>query len=244
MNKWVKSTLIGIPSVLCLGGFGAYVWFWGAPVGINNYINKKSLQLVADSPEMLTYMGMIDNTPLDRHSGKLADYTEAQWDKSVQKTKDLLEGLEKYKDKDLTEQERLSYDITKWLFEDEIAGVDYRYSSYPLNQLSGPQVDLPSFLTDMHAIVSHKSAERYISRVREFGRVLNETHTNVQIHAENGVVAPDFIIQKIVIGMESFIKGGVNENPLVKTLPARLDKVEKLSDEDKNEIVSKVERCQ
>ena len=240
MRKWIKRTLIGIPTVLLLGGFGAYVWFWGAPVGINNYINKKSLQLVTDSPEMLTFLGIFDNTPLDRHSGKLADYSEAQWDKSNEKTKDLLKGLEKFKDKDLSEQERLSYEITKWLFEDEIKGEAYRYSSYPINQLSGPQVDLPSFLTDTHAVVSKKSAERYLSRVREFGRVLSETHTNVQTHAENGVIAPDFIIEKTILGMESFIKGSVEENPLVKTLPARLDKVEKLSQSDKDEIMVEV----
>ena len=240
MRKWIKRTLIGIPSVLLLCGFGAYVWFWGAPVGINNYINKKSLQLVTDSPEMLTFLGIIDNTPLDRHSGKLADYSEAQWDKSTEKTKDLLKGLEKFKDKDLSEQERLSYEITKWLFEDEIKGEAYRYSSYPINQLSGPQVDLPSFLTDTHAVVSKKSAKRYLSRVREFGRVLSETHTNVQTHAENGVIAPDFIIEKTILGMESFIKGGVEENPLVKTLPARLDKVEKLSQSNKDEIMTEV----
>jgi len=240
MRKWLKRTLIGIPSLLALGGLGAYVWFWGAPVGINNYINKKTIQMATDSPELLTYMGMIDNTPLDRHSGKLADYTEAQWDKSIEKTKDLLKGLEKYEDKDLSEQQRLSYDITKWFFEDQIAGEEYRYSSYPINQLSGPQVDLPSFLTDIHAIKSKKSAERYISRVREFGRVLNETHANVEIHTENGVIAPDFIIEKVIGGMESFIEGGVSENPLVKTLPARLDKVEALTQSDKDEIMSEV----
>lgn len=240
MRKWIKRTLIGIPSVLLLGGFGAYVWFWGAPVGINNYINKKSLQLVSDSPEMLTFLGMIDNTPLDRHSGKLSDYTQAQVDKSIEKTKDLLKGLEKYKDKDLSEQERLSYEITKWLFEDDIADENYRYSRYPLNQLSGPQVDLPSFLTDMHTIKSKKSAERYVSRVREFGRVLDETRINVDLSTENGVIAPDFILEKTILGMESFIEGGVDENPLVKTLPARLDKVEGLSQSDKDEIMSEV----
>ena len=240
MRKWLKRTLIGIPSVLLLGGFGAYVWFWGAPVGINNYINKKSIQFATDSPEMLTYLGIIDNTPLDRHSGKLADYTEAQRDKSIEKTKDLLKGLEKYKDKDLSEQERLSYDITKWLFEDGIAGEAYRYSSYPITQRSGPQVNLPSFLTDTHAIKSKKSAERYISRLREFGRVLGETHTNVQTHAENGVIAPNFIIEKTILGMESFIEGGVDQNPLVKTLPARLDKVEKLTQSDKDDIMAEV----
>ena len=92
----------------------------------------------------------------------------------------------------------------------------------------------------MHTIKSKKSAERYVSRVREFGRVLDETRINVDLSTENGVIAPDFILEKTILGMESFIEGGVDENPLVKTLPARLDKVEKLSQSHKDDIMAEV----
>lgn len=236
--KWVKRIGLGLFGLILFLLIGAYIWFWGKPVGITNYINKKSIQMATDSPELLTYMGMIDNTPLDRHSDKLADYTEAQMDKTIAKAKDTLDGLEKYGPEGLDRQELLSYRITKWFFEDQLAGEEYRYTGYPITQLSGPQINLPSFLTDTHAIESKKSAERYLSRVNEFGRVLDETHTNVKIHAENGVIPPDFIIEKIINGMESFIEGGAEENPLVKTLGPRLDKVEGLSNEDKLDIVN------
>ena len=52
-------------------GVGGYFWFWATPVGVNNYVNKVSLQLLLRSPELLTSLGVIDNTPLDFHSGRL-----------------------------------------------------------------------------------------------------------------------------------------------------------------------------
>ena len=238
---WIKKTGLGLGGLIILGALGGYVWFWGAPVGVNNYINKASIKMATDSPELLTYIGMIDNTPLDFHSGKLADYTKAQEDKSLEKLKAAQEGLAKYGPDGLEGQELLSWKITHWFFEDLLNDAKFEYSGYPISQLSGPTVNLPQFLTDTHAIESPKSIERYLSRVDEFGRVLGEMKTRVEDHRDNGVVAPDFIIEKVLVGLRSFIEGGAAENPLVKTLPARLDKVEGLSDEQKNDYVARAQ---
>ncbi len=237
---WIKKTALGLGGVICLGALGGYVWFWGKPVGVNNYINKASIKMVTDSPELLTYMGMIDNTPLDFHSDKLADYTKAQDEKSLEKLRAAQKGLAKYGPDDLEGQELLSWKITHWFFEDLINSAEYEYSGYPITQLSGVTVDLPQFLTDTHAIVSEKSVERYLSRVDEFGRVLEEMKIRVEDHRDNGVVAPDFILEKILVGLLSFIEGGATDNPLVKTLPARLDKVEGLTEDQKADYVVRV----
>ncbi len=236
---WIKKSLLGLGGVVLLSGLGGYVWFWGKPVGVNNYINKASLQMLTDSPEMLTYIGMIDNTPLDFHSGKLADYTKAQDDLSLEKLKKGRAGLDKYGPDGLDGQELLSWKITAWFFDDLLNDAKYEYSGYPVTQLSGPTVNLPQFLTDTHAIKSKKSAERYLSRVEEFGRVLGEMTVRVEEYRDNGVVAPDFIIEKILTGLRSFIEGGAAENPLVKTLPARLDKVEGFSEAQKSDYVAR-----
>jgi hypothetical protein len=53
----------------------ASMWFWFTPVGLNNYINKITLQLTFDSPQLLTQLGFIDNTLFDFHSGKLDNLT-------------------------------------------------------------------------------------------------------------------------------------------------------------------------
>ncbi|VAW08257.1 hypothetical protein MNBD_ALPHA05-1152, partial [hydrothermal vent metagenome] len=120
---------------------------------------------------------------------------------------------------------------------------EFEYGSYPINQISGPTVNLPQFLTDTHAIVSEKSAKRYVARVNEFGRVLREMKVRVEDHRDNGVVPPDFIIEKSLAGMRAFIEGGAAENPLVTTLPARLDEVEKLSAERKAELVAETTKA-
>jgi len=236
---WIKKSLLGLGGVILLGGLGGYMWFWGKPVGVNNYINKATLQVVVDSPEILTYMGMIDNTPLDFHSGKLADYTKTQDEKSLTKIKKGRKNLDKYGPEGLEGQELLSWKITSWFFDDMIRQAEFDYSGYPINQISGATIDLPQFLTDTHSIKNKKSVERYLSRVEEFGRVLGEMKVRVEDHRDNGVVAPDFIIKKALAGMRSFIEGGADENPLVATLPRRLEKVEGLSDEAKADYVAR-----
>lgn len=236
---WIKKSLLGLGGTVILAGLGGYVWFWGKPVGVNNYINKATLKIVADSPEILTYMGMIDNTPLDFHSGKLASYTQAQIKESLEKTIKARKNLDKYGPEGLDGQELLSWKITAWFLDDLIRQGELEYSDYPVNQISGPTVDLPQFLTDTHTIKNKKSVERFLSRVEEFGRVLDEVKTQVEDHRDNGVVAPDFIIEKSLIGMRRFIEGGAEANPLVTTLPRRLEAVEGLSQAEKEDYVAR-----
>lgn len=236
---WIKKSVLGLGGVVIVGALGAYVWFWARPVGVTNYVNKAAVQLVVDSPEIMTYIGMIDNTPLDFHSGKLANYTKAQEAISNAKIKKIRKALNRYGPDGLDGQELLSWKISAWFFDDIIADAEFEYSSYPVNQISGALVDIPQFLTDTHAIKSKKSAQRYLSRMEEFARVIGEVKVQVEEHEAGGVVAPDFIIEKALIGMRKFIEGGADKNPLVVTLPARLDKVDGLSDADKDAIIAK-----
>jgi uncharacterized protein (DUF885 family) len=235
---WIKKSLLGLGGAVVLLGVGGYVWFWGKPVGVNNYVNKATLQLAMDSPEIMTYIGMIDNTPLDFHSGKLASYTKEQEQVSLEKTKKARANLDKYGPDGLEGQELLSWKITAWFLDDLIRQGEFEYSGYPINQISGPTVDLPQFLTDTHSIKNEKSVKRYLARVEEFGRVLREMKIRVEEYRDNGVVAPDFIIEKALVGMNSFIEGGADANPLVTTLPRRLDTVEGLSQSAKDDYVA------
>lgn len=220
---------------------GAAMWFWFTPVGVNNYVNKVTIELAIDSPELLTGLGMIDNTPLDFHSGKLADYTKAQDEKSLAKLKKARAGLDKYGPDGLEGQELLSWKITAWFFDDLIRQSEYEYSGYRVVQNSGVTVDMPQFLTDMHVIKNEKSVKRYISRLHEFGRVLGETQARVEDDRKHGVTPPDFIIEKSIAGMRAFIEGGATENPLVTTMPAKLDAIEGLSDDAKANYLGEIE---
>ncbi|NNF41291.1 MAG: DUF885 domain-containing protein [Woeseiaceae bacterium] len=233
----------GLVVLLLLVAGGASMWFWFTPVGVNNYINKVSIQLASDSPELLTSLGMIDNTPLDFHSGKLSDSTKAQDEKTLAKLKKARAGLDKYGPDGLEGQELLSWRIAAWFFDDIVRQAEFEYGGYRVVQNSGPTVNLPQFLTDSHVIKNEKSVRRYISRLNEFGRVLTETKARVEDDRDNGVVPPDFIIEKSLNGMRAFIAGGASQNALVTTLPEKLDEIEKLDAEQKAALIDEATRA-
>ena len=224
--KWLKRVVMGLVATLIVASAGASMWFWFTPVGVNNYINKVTFQLAIDSPELLTYLGAIDNTPLDFHSGKLADYTREEEERSIAKLRDARAGLDAYGPEGLTGQELLTWKIAAWFFDDLLRQAELRYSGYRVNQISGVTVNMPQFLTDTHVIKNEKSVRRYLSRLREFGRVLRETHARVIDDRANGVIPPDFIIEKALVGMNKFIEGGADNSPLVTTLGPKLDELE------------------
>ena len=224
--KWLKRVVMGLVATLIVASAGASMWFWFTPVGVNNYINKVTFQLAIDSPELLTYLGAIDNTPLDFHSGKLADYTREEEERSIAKLRDARAGLDAYGPEGLTGQELLTWKIAAWFFDDLLRQAELRYSGYRVNQISGVTVNMPQFLTDTHVIKNEKSVRRYLSRLREFGRVLRETHARVIDDRANGVIPPDFVIEKALVGMNKFIEGGADNSPLVTTLGPKLDELE------------------
>jgi len=217
------------------------MWFWFTPVGLNNYVNKITLQLTFDSPQILTQLGFIDNTPLDFHSGKLDDQTKAHEDAVLARLRKARAGLDKYGPDGLSGQELITWKTTAWFLDDLIREGEFEHDGYRVNQISGVAVDTPQFLTDAHVIKDERSVQRYLSRLAEFGRVLRETRVRVEDDRAAGVIPPDFVIDQSLVGMRAFIADGAAKNPLVTTLPAKLEKIESLTAAERQAFVKRAE---
>lgn len=236
--KWVLKALKYLFSVVLVGGLAAYLWFWALPVGLNNYVNKISIQMVLDSPEMITSLGLVDNTVLDFHSDKLDSYTAESEDQALAFLREAREGLDDYGPEGLEGQELLSWKITAWFFDNILRSAEHKYSGYRVNQISGVMVNMPQFLTDQHRIANEQAAVNYLARLKEFGRVIDEVKVRVLDDRDNGVVAPDFILDKALVGMRSFSDNPVANNPLVTSLQSSLDKLDDIDAERKVELVA------
>jgi uncharacterized protein (DUF885 family) len=217
----------------------AAMWFWFTPVGLNNYVNKITLQLTLDSPQILTQLGFIDNTPFDFHSGKLDDQTKAHEDEVLARLRKARAGLDRYGPAGLEGQELITWKTTAWFLDDLIRQGEFEHSGYRVNQISGVTVNTPQFLTDAHVIKNERSVERYLSRLTEFGRILRETHVRVEEDRAAGVIPPDFVIDQSLVGMRAFIADGATKNPLVTTLPAKLEKIESLTPAQRQALVER-----
>jgi len=236
--KWVLKALKYLFSVVLVGGLAAYLWFWALPVGLNNYVNKVSIQMVLDSPKMITSLGLVDNTVLDFHSDKLDSYTAESEDQALAFLREAREGLDDYGPEGLEGQELLSWKITAWFFDNILRSAEHKYSGYRVNQISGVMVNMPQFLTDQHRIANEQAAVNYLARLKEFGRVIDEVKVRVLDDRDNGVVAPDFILDKALVGMRSFSDNPVANNPLVTSLQSSLDKLDDIDAERKAELVA------
>jgi uncharacterized protein (DUF885 family) len=236
--RFVKRGLLGLLGATGIGVAVAAFWFWFTPVGVNNYINKVTIQVAMDSPELITRLGLIDNTVLDFHSGKLADYTKEADERSLEKLRTARKGLDDYGPEGLEGQELLSWKIAAWFFDEWLVNAEMEHSGYRVNQISGVTVNLPEFLTDAHAIIDRRSADRYLSRLSEFGRVLREVKDRVIDDRDHGVIPPDFVIEKSLTGMRRFISEGASQNVLVTDFASRLSEVEEISAEDQAVLVS------
>jgi uncharacterized protein (DUF885 family) len=223
-------------TLIFLASLAGYFWFWAAPVGINNYVNKVSIQLLMRSPELLTSLGLVDNTPLDFHSGKLDRYDKVSTRNALNFLRQSRDGLNDYGPKGLEGQELLSWKIVAWFFDDLIRQGEFEHGGYLVNQISGPMVNLPQFLTDRHSIKDEKSFERYLGRLKEFSRVISEVKVRVMDDRDNGVMPPDFIIEKALLGMRKFYEGGAIANPLITTLSSKLEMIDEMSDQRKAEL--------
>jgi uncharacterized protein (DUF885 family) len=241
MRKIAK-VLAWIGGLTAVAIAAASMWFWFTPVGLNNYVNKITLQLTIDSPQILSQLGFIDDTPLDFHSGKLENYTKAHEDAVLARMRKARAGLDRYGPEGLSGQELVTWKTTAWFLDDVIRQGELEHNGYRVNQISGVTVSTPQFLTDTHVIRSERSAERYLSRLTEFGRVLRETHERVVDDRAAGVVPPDFVIDQSLIGMRAFIAGGAASNPLVTTLPAKLEKVDGLTAAARQAYVKQAEQ--
>lgn len=228
-----------IGGLAAIAGVGAAMWFWFTPVGLNNYVNKITLQLTLDSPQILTQLGFIDNTPFDFHSGKLDDQTKAHEEEALARLRKARAGLDRYGPAGLAGQELITWKTTAWFLDDLIRQGEFEHSGYRVNQISGVTVNTPQFLTDAHVIKNERSVERYLSRLTEFGRVLRETQVRVEEDRAAGVIPPDFVIDQSLIGMRAFIAAGAAQNPLVTTLPAKLEKIDSLTAAERQALVER-----
>ncbi len=239
--RFVKRGLLGLLGAAGIGLLVASFWFWFTPVGVNNYINKVTIQAAMESPELITRLGLIDNTVLDFHSGKLADYTKEADERSLEKLRTARERLDNYGPEGLEGQELLSWKIAAWFFDEWLVNAEMEHSGYRVNQISGVTVNLPEFLTDAHAIIDRRSADRYLSRLTEFGRVLREVKDRVIDDRNHGVSPPDFVIEKSLTGMRSFISEGAAQNVLVTDFAKRLSEVDEIGAEDQALLVSEAQ---
>lgn len=211
MGKWFLRILLLILAAVAVLAVNA-IWF--KPFSSRVFYERVFLEYGLESPELLTQLRMLESIGIRNHNAKLDDRSQQAGDAQQAKLTADLATLRQYDREAMSEQEKLSYDMLEWFMAHNAEGEQWRYHGYPVNQLFGVQNSLPNFMVNSHPLYDLTDAEHYIARLEQFQRVFLQVVEDLQIRANKGVIPPRFVLEKVLIEMQGFTAGAIEEQLL------------------------------
>ena len=211
------------------------------PYSIDHYLAKELSMNLMESPEFMTYIGIFDSlNVILKHNQKLTIDSLEDGEDDYRDNLKHLEMLQKYDPNDLSGVQKVTRKIA--IFDTE-NGIDrfenFRFHSYPFNQISGNHLGLVEFMTDTHPIRDYREATDYIKRVRLFDDSLNSDLVWLGEQKKLGIFAPQFVFDHVIKQLKELIAYTDEENPLMQIFIEKVNKLD-ISTQKKEDLFSEL----
>lgn len=233
MKKYILYTLL---VSFIIGAWFGYSLIWGKPLNIDHFFGRIDIQGVLANPEGLSSAGIIENTILDFHSGKLTDASPEHRLKTFERNKKNLATLQRYNREELSGQKAISYDIMEWRLTNRVDGEPWLFYGFPVTQMGGVHRGLPVFMENTHRVIHEKSARRYIERLEAFKTKFGQITESVNYRAEIGVIPPILVFDHVLTQMYAFVSMPPQENPLYTGFESKIDALPEIPDDLKSSL--------
>ena len=97
------------------------------------------------------------------------------------------------------------------------------YTPYAISQNSGPTVDIPNFLNSQQPVTTVAEAEDYLERLASVRVALDGALESYRAGVQAGAIPPDFIVEKSLAVVETFMEPGAGQNPIYLTFADKLE---------------------
>ena len=241
----MKITIRYISYLLFLGLMITSLYFMNLfskrPLSIDHYLAKELIIGVLGSPEYMTYLGIFDGY------GKILGHNKSLSIDSLEESElDYIDNLEtlatlkRYNFNDLSDTQKITHKIAIFDTENDIKEFEeFRYHSYPFNQISGNHLGLVEFMTDTHPIRNVREAEDYIERVELFDESLSANLIWLEEQKKLGIFAPKFVFDHVIRQLYELINYKDDENPLMQIFIKKISSLG-INDDQVNNLVSEL----
>ncbi len=179
------------------------------------------------NPETATGLG-IDNGKLAPLKSRLTDYSLAATEKERRDCKRMIAELKKIDRKKLAGIDAANYDTVMFVLEvEDEANSAFDYggggsnSPYILSQLTGTYQFMPDFLDTQHSIETKADADAYLARMTALATAMDQELEQAKHDVARGVTPPDFVIDKALTLMQTFLDTPVSDATLVASITRR-----------------------
>lgn len=224
-------------AALAVGIYAGWRIGFGHPFTINQLADRQAIAFVLRNPELFTQIGLIDGTPLDRHSGSLAPVGVAKRDADYAFAEKALKEVRAFDRAKLSRQEQITFDILEDQYESLLAFRQFDWVSsegvFAVDQMWSTNVRLPQFMLSSHTIRNRRTAENYVRRLEAMGAKIDAVTAEMKRQAEAGVVLPTALLERTVAITQDTIAPEPVDNPLVKKLDDRAATLKDLAPEQR-----------
>ena len=228
MAKTLK--FIGYLFLLGLAIISLYIinLFAMKPYSMDHYLAKELTMSLLDSPEFMTYVGIFDKyNAFLKHNQKLSIRTLEDGDDDYQDSLDHLSILQSYDPSKLSDIQKVTQKIAIFDTENNINEFkNFRYHSYPFNQIGGNHLGLVEFMTDTHPVRDYREASDYIKRVEKFDDSLSEDLIWLEEQKRLGIFAPKYVFDHVIAQLNDLIAYEDSDNPLMQVFMRKVDALE------------------
>ena len=195
-----------------------------ATMRLNGWLETRFDAWLAASPMQQTALGL--KTGLD----KWDDLTPSRFaaDKA-RAEKDLADLRDAFGADDLSAEGRLSYRLYEFESEKRIADDRWRFHDYPVNQQSGWQQQIASFLINIHRVDTLEDAQAYVARLHGVTGLIDQVTALMRAGEDKGVLAPRFAYGHVLRDCRNLLAGAPfgpgTDSPLYADFAAKLDGV-------------------
>jgi uncharacterized protein (DUF885 family) len=181
-----------------------------------------------DSPEFMTYVGIFDKyNAFLKHNQKLSIRALEDGDEDYQDSLDHLSMLQSYDSSKLSDIQKVTQKIAIFDTENNINEFkNFRYHSYPFNQIGGNHLGLVEFMTDTHPVRDYREASDYIKRVEKFDDSLSEDLIWLEEQKKLGIFAPKYVFDHVIAQLNDLIAYEDSDNPLMQVFMRKVDALE------------------
>lgn len=181
---------------------------------LNKWFDDKYEELLQMSPIGLTIQGRKD------HYDKIDDLSKEAEDKQLAWYTEVTNELkETFEYNSLNDQDKTSYDLWLYQYEELKEGIAYRDLNYVFDQMRGLHAQLPTLLINFHKVDSLPDMNAYISRIQESGRAMNQLVDRAKEQSAAGILPPKFTFEVVMTQTKALLDG----KPLLDDMNRKID---------------------
>ena len=213
------------------------------PWNLNLFYEKVFAEAVFKEPELLSSLGLVEQFGITGHSGKLNDASPAHQEEVIARFKKDLAQLHQYPLGRQTPSQLLSTHVLDWFLQRQAEGEEFQWHNYPVNQLFGIQNEFPSFMANTHRLLRRKDCNYYLMRLEALPTKFDQLLESLKVREEKQILPPRFVVEKVLKEMSDFVAQSAATNILAKSFKERAAKIKELSDEQRADYQTRVEKA-